>query len=186
MGYGPRKFRPVAGARHRAMVRSALSIYEDGMGRYVGRGRAVQAGHIRDHFEHGRGCSRRQKELARAVARVRNNEAHFAGGAFGFDRARKDVHLVADALDSFGLRSPAAEVRAIVAEAGGSRRRRAVAGANPPARLAGAAGGLVLSAVLASLLGATDEVLALVAFSFAAVAFFWPDIVALFGRRRYR
>ena len=124
MGYGARKFRPVAGERHRAMVRNALSIYEDAMGRCIGRGRAVEAGDVCKHFERSGGCSRKQLRLVRGVVKARNNEAHFAGGAFGFGRAYKDVHLIADALDAFGLGVKAGEVRDIVAEADGGRWRR--------------------------------------------------------------
>ena len=40
------KFAPKAGERHRAMVRSALSIYEESMGRHLGFGHAVEASKI--------------------------------------------------------------------------------------------------------------------------------------------
>ena len=108
------RFTPKAGERHRAMVRSAVSIYEESMGRHLGFGRAVEASKIRSRLSSRGCCSQKQLRLANSVVGARNNEAHFEGSAFSFDRAVDDVRLIADALDSFGLIQSSACVREII------------------------------------------------------------------------
>ena len=109
------RFAPKAGERHRSMVRSALSIYEEAMGRHLGFGRAVEASRIRSRLSSRGLGSDKQIRLVNSVVRARNNEAHFEGSAFSFDRAVDDVRLIADALDSFGLTQSSDRVRGIIA-----------------------------------------------------------------------
>lgn len=109
------RFAPKAGERHRAMVRSAVSIYEESMGRHLGFGRAVEISRIRSRLSSSGHCSQKQLRLVDSVVRARNNEAHFEGAAFGFDRAVDDVRLIADALAAFGLTQSSARVREIIA-----------------------------------------------------------------------
>ena len=110
------KFAPKAGERHRAMVRSALSIYEESMGHQLGFGNAVEASKIQRLLSSRGRCSRKQLRLVDSVVKARNNVSHFAGPAFGFDRAWDDVLSIADALDSFGLTQSSARVRAIISK----------------------------------------------------------------------
>ena len=133
----PSRFTPKAGERHRAMVRSALSIYEQSMGDYLGFGRAVEASRVESRLRSRRRCSQRQLRSAKDVVRVRNNESHFAGPAFGFDRALVDVRSIADALDSFGLTESSARVRVIISKESERRAAREVS----PGLLAALSGG---------------------------------------------
>ena len=110
------KFAPKAGERHRAMVRSALSIYEESMGHYLGFGRAAEASEIESLARSKRRCNREQLRLVSSVVVIRNNESHFPGPAFGFGRAVDDVRSIANALDSFELTQSSARVRAIISE----------------------------------------------------------------------
>ena len=120
------KFAPKAGERHRAMVRSALSIYEESMGRHLGFGHAVEASKIQSQLKSRGRCNRKQSRLVNSVVDARNNASHFAGPAFGFNRALDDVDSIADALDSFGLTQSSDRVRAIISREHGSSTPREV------------------------------------------------------------
>ena len=111
------KWVPKAGQRHRAMVRSALDIYEESMGLHLGLGRAIQASVVWDYMlRSNRHFSREQRRSVKSVVFIRNNVSHFEGPAFGFGRAVRDVRSIAQALDSFGLTQSSARVGAIVSE----------------------------------------------------------------------
>ena len=115
------RFTPHAGNRHRAMVNTALGIYNEAMGRHLGYRRAIEPSRVRDHFRR-RTCTKKQERHINRVVDIRNNSAHFASQAFGFDVAIKHVHEIAEALEAFGLNNESSRVRRIVSEAEGQRR----------------------------------------------------------------
>ena len=119
------RFSPKGGDRNRAMVRSALSIYEESMGDHLGFRGPAEASEIQGRLRARGSSSRRQLQMAESVVRVRNNLSHFSGAAFGYERALNDVHAIADALGSFGLIQSSARVREIIpGERGPSLPRR--------------------------------------------------------------
>ena len=110
----PGKFTPKDGNRNRAILDSALRIYEQSMDHYLGFGKPVEASKILTVLRSTAGCNQKQLRLAKLVVEARNNAAHFAGPAFAQEYTLKGVHSIAETLDSFSLNQSADRVRELI------------------------------------------------------------------------
>ena len=106
---------PIGGNRNRSKVDDAISVYEETMGRQLGFGKAIEASTVHDALKRRAWAKPWSIDRAKGVRKIRNNARHFAGYAFGKQRAESDISYIAKTLEEFGNPQAAAQVRKILA-----------------------------------------------------------------------